>query len=80
MKEIQLDWRLVGSHRAEKKKLTEDVHLLIGKPVPINDLIMDLKKKYSPVPPVFEHEQAKNVPFALRNSVENEMENYKKMV
>lgn len=39
----------MGSHRAEKTKLTEDVHLLNGRPVPINDLIMDLKKKYSPV-------------------------------
>lgn len=49
MKEMQLDWRRVGSHRAEKTKLTEDVHLLNGKPVPIDDLIMDLKKKYSPM-------------------------------
>lgn len=48
MKEIQLDWRRVGSHRAEKTKSTEDIHLLNSNPVPINDLIMDLKNKYSP--------------------------------
>lgn len=93
MKEIQLDWRRVGSHRAEKTKLTEDVHQLNGKPIPINDLAMDLKKKYLPVfeqgpgeikgssvnivlkekaRPVFC--KARNVPFALRKSVENELE------
>lgn len=88
MKEIQLEWRRVGSHIAEKTKLTEDVLLLNSKPVPINDLIMDLKKNYSPVleikgssvnivlkengRPVFC--KARNILFALRKSVENELE------